>query len=195
MNTGGRIRRTLGMMLATALSLGALAGCVPNGSAVGDSQKSDTAVSHSEEDRASVTVALIGSSDTDADSMAMNAMESGKLKPIYITVSGTDDEQRTAQQGVRDMSQRKADIIIVSGINVTDDTRDAWNEALETARKAGIPVALLNPVSVPDDDVLYAATLTVNDRMSDAVPLADAVVTLINNDAHEREIFVTTMTQ
>ena len=142
-----------------------------------------------------MTVALIGSSDTDADSMAMNAMESGKLKPIYITVSGTDDEQRTAQQGVRDMSQRKADIIIVSGINVTDDTRDAWNEALETARKAGIPVALLNPVSVPDDDVLYAATLTVNDRMSDAVPLADAVVTLINNDAHEREIFVTTMTQ
>ena len=93
------------------------------------------------------------------------------------------------------MSQRKADIIIVSGINVTDDTRDAWNEALETARKAGIPVALLNPVSVPDDDVLYAATLTVNDRMSDAVPLADAVVTLINNDVHEREIFVTTMTQ
>lgn len=195
MNGHGPVRRALGMIFAAMFALGVLTGCVPNGSAVGDSQKSDTTVSHSEEDRASVTVVLIGSSDTDADSMAMNAMESGKLKPIYITVSGTDDEQRTAQQGVCDMSQRRADIIIVSGINVTDDTCDAWDEALETARNAGIPVALLNPVNVPDDDVLYAATLTVNDRMTDAVPLADAVVTLINNDAHEREMFVTTVTQ
>lgn len=189
------MRRMLGMMFAAAFSFGVLSGCVPVGSAVGDSQQSDTTVSHSEEDRASVTVALIGSSDTDADSMAMTAMESGKLKPIYITVSGTDDEQRTAQQGVRDMSQCKADIIIVSGIDVTDDTRNAWNEALETARKAGVPVALLNPVNVPDDDVLYAATLTVNDRMTDAIPLADAIVTLINNDAHEREMLVTTVVQ
>lgn len=195
MNAGGSMRRMLGMMFAAAFSFGVLSGCVPVGSAVGDSQQSDTTVSHSEEDRASVTVALIGSLDTDADSMAMTAMESGKLKPIYITVSGTDDEQRTAQQGVRDMSQRKADIIIVSGIDVTDDTRNAWNEALETARKAGVPVALLNPVNVPDDDVLYAATLTVNDRMTDAIPLADAIVTLINNDAHEREMLVTTMVQ
>ncbi len=195
MNAGGSMRRMLGMMFAAAFSFGVLSGCVPVGSAVGDSQQSDTTVSHSEEDRASVTVALIGSSDTDADSMAMTAMESGKLKPIYITVSGTDDEQRTAQQGVRDMSQRKADIIIVSGIDVTDDTRNAWNEALETARKAGVPVALLNPVNVPDDDVLYAATLTVNDRMTDAIPLADAIVTLINNDAHEREMLVTTVVQ
>ncbi len=195
MNAGGSMRRMLGMMFAAAFSFGVLSGCVPVGSAVGDSQQSDTTVSHSEEDRASVTVALIGSSDTDADSMAMTAMESGKLKPIYITVSGTDDEQRTAQQGVRDMSQCKADIIIVSGIDVTDDTRNAWNEALETARKAGVPVALLNPVNVPDDDVLYAATLTVNDRMTDAIPLADAIVTLINNDAHEREMLVTTVVQ
>ncbi len=195
MNAGGSMRRMLGMMFAAAFSFGVLSGCVPVGSAVGDSQQSDTTVSHSEEDRASVTVALIGSSDTDADSMAMTAMESGKLKPIYITVSGTADEQRTAQQGVRDMSQRKADIIIVSGIDVTDDTRNAWNEALETARKAGVPVALLNPVNVPDDDVLYAATLTVNDRMTDAIPLADAIVTLINNDAHEREMLVTTVVQ
>ncbi len=195
MNAGGSMRRMLGMMFAAAFSFGVLSGCVPVGSAVGDSQQSDTTVSHSEEDRASVTVALIGSLDTDADSMAMTAMESGKLKPIYITVSGTDDEQRTAQQGVRDMSQRKADIIIVSGIDVTDDTRNAWNEALETARKAGVPVALLNPVNVPDDDVLYAATLTVNDRMTDAIPLADAIVTLINNDAHEREMLVTTVVQ
>ena len=145
------------------------------------------------EDRDSLSIAMIGSDDVTADSMAMGAMEAGKLKPVYITVSGTVDAQSTAQQGVRDMVQRKADLIIVAGIDVNEVNAENWNDALETARKAGVPVALLNPIAVPDDNKLYAATMTINDRMADATPLDDAVVAVANNDPHDREMLVTTI--
>ena len=45
---------------------------------------------------------------------------------------------------------------------------------------------------VPKDGKLYAAVLTINDRMADAVPIADAVMTIGNNDPHERDMVVTT---
>ena len=112
---------------------------------------------------------------------------------VYITVSGTVDAQSTAQQGVRDMAQRKADLIIVAGIDVNEANAENWNDALETARKAGVPVALLNPIAVPEDNKLYAATMTINDRMTDATPLDDAVMAVANNDPHDREMLVTTI--
>lgn len=146
------------------------------------------------EDRDSLSIAMIGSDDVTADSMAMDAMEAGKLKPVYITVSGTVDAQSTAQQGVRDMVQRKADLIIVAGIDVNEANAENWNDALETARTAGVPVVLLNPIAVPKDNKLYAATMTVNDRMTDAIPLDDAAVAVANNDPHDREMLVTTIT-
>lgn len=186
-------RRAFFGMTAIALSCVALSGCVPSNAAVGDTQSSDTAVAHSMEDRDSLSIAMIGSDDVTADSMAMGAMEAGKLKPVYITVSGTVDAQSTAQQGVRDMVQRKADLIIVAGIDVNEVNAENWNDALETARKAGVPVALLNPIAVPEDSKLYAATMTINDRMADATPLDDAVMAVANNDPHDREMLVTTI--
>ena len=186
-------RRAFFGMTAIALSCTALSGCVPSNAAVGDTQSPDTAVAHSMKDRDSLSIAMIGSDDVTADSMAMDAMESGKLKPVYITVSGTVDAQSTAQQGVRDMAQRKADLIIVAGIDVDEANAENWNDALETARKAGVPVALLNPIAVPEDNKLYAATMTINDRMTDATPLDDAVVAVANNDPHDREMLVTTI--
>lgn len=186
-------RRAFFGMTAIALSCVALSGCVPSNAAVGDTQSSDTAVAHSMEDRDSLSIAMIGSDDVTADSMAMGAMEAGKLKPVYITVSGTVDAQSTAQQGVRDMVQRKADLIIVAGIDVNEANAENWNDALGTARKAGVPVAFLNPIAVPEDNKLYAATMTINDRMADATPLDDAVMAVANNDPHDREMLVTTI--
>ena len=92
-------RRAFFGMTAIALSCVALSGCVPSNAAVGGTQSPDTAVAHSMEDRDSLSIAMIGSDDVTADSMAMGAMEAGKLKPVYITVSGTVDAQSTAQQG------------------------------------------------------------------------------------------------
>ena len=186
-------RRAFFGMTVIALSCTALSGCVPSNAAVGDTQSPDTAVAHSMKDRDSLSIAMIGSDDVTADSMAMDAMESGKLKPVYITVSGTVDAQSTAQQGVRDMAQRKADLIVIAGIDVDKTNAENWNDALETARKAGVPVALLDPIAVPEDNKLYAATMTINDRMTEATPLDDAVVAVANNDPHDREMLVTTI--
>ena len=186
-------RRAFYGMTAIALLCASLSGCVPSNAAVGDTQSPGTAVAHSMEDRDSLSIAMIGSDDVTADSMAMDAMKAGKLKPVYITVSGTVDAQSTAQQGVRDMAQRKADLIVIAGIDVDKTNAENWNDALETARKAGVPVALLDPIAVPEDNKLYAATMTINDRMSDATPLDDAVVAVANNDPHDREMLVTTI--
>ena len=186
-------RRAFYGMTAIALPCASLSGCVPSNAAVGDTQSPGTAVAHSMEDRDSLSIAMIGSDDVTADSMAMDAMKAGKLKPVYITVSGTVDAQSTAQQGVRDMAQRKADLIIVAGIDVDEVNAENWNDALETARKAGVPVALLDPIAVPEDNKLYAATMTINDRMTEATPLDDAVVAVANNDPHDREMLVTTI--
>lgn len=186
-------RRAFFGMTVIALSCTALSGCVPSNAAVGDTQSPDTAVAHSMKDRDSLSIAMIGSDDVTADSMAMDAMESGKLKPVYITVSGTVDAQSTAQQGVRDMAQRKADLIIIAGIDVDEANAENWNDALGAARKAGVPVALLDPIAVPEDNKLYAATMTINDRMTEATPLDDAVVAVANNDPHDREMLVTTI--
>ena len=186
-------RRAFYGMTAIALLCASLSGCVPSNAAVGDTQSPGTAVAHSMEDRDSLSIAMIGSDDVTADSMAMDAMKAGKLKPVYITVSGTVDAQSTAQQGVRDMAQRKADLIVIAGIDVDKTKAENWNDALETARKAGVPVALLDPIAVPEDNKLYAATMTINDRMTEATPLDDAVVAVANNDPHDREMLVTTI--
>lgn len=186
-------RRAFYGMTAIALPCASLSGCVPLNAAVGDTQSPGTAVAHSMEDRDSLSIAMIGSDDVTADSMAMDAMKAGKLKPVYITVSGTVDAQSTAQQGVRDMAQRKADLIVIAGIDVDKTNAENWNDALETARKAGVPVALLDPIAVPEDNKLYAATMTINDRMTEATPLDDAVVAVANNDPHDREMLVTTI--
>ena len=186
-------RRAFYGMTAIALPCASLSGCVPSNAAVGDTQSPGTAVAHSMEDRDSLSIAMIGTDDVTADSMAMDAMKAGKLKPVYITVSGTVDAQSTAQQGVRDMAQRKADLIVIAGIDVDKTNAENWNDALETARKAGVPVALLDPIAVPEDNKLYAATMTINDRMTEATPLDDAVVAVANNDPHDREMLVTTI--
>lgn len=187
--------RRLAASCAAAVTVLALAGCVPSNAAVGDTQSADEAVAHSTEDRNSLSVAMIGSRDVGADRMAMDAMDAGKLHPVYLPVDGTSDQQATARQGVKDMVQRMVDIIIIAGMNVSNANRADWNDTLESARQAGIPVVLLNPVAAPKEATLYAATMTVNDRMTDATPLADAVVTVANNDPHEREMIVTTITR
>ncbi|ETY72153.1 sugar ABC transporter substrate-binding protein [Bifidobacterium moukalabense DSM 27321] len=178
--------------MLTIMLAASLAACTPPNGAVGDTQSQDSAVAHIGPDRADTEVAFIGSQDIDADGLALDALEQGRFKPIYIPVTGTVDAQQTAMQGVRDMTQRKVDIIIVGGMDVTDSNRGDWQAALRSAREAGIAVALLDPVHAPEDGKLYAATLTVDGRKDDAIPLADAVMTISNNDPHERDMSVTT---
>ena len=173
----GFARRAAAGLLAAVFGISMLAGCTPNNAAVGDTQSAGDAVAHSIKDRNSLDVAMIGSQDEQTDRLTLDAMEAGGLRP----------------QAVEDMAQRMVSIIVISGIDVSGVNHDGWYDTLTTARQAGIPVALLNPIATPTDSTLFAATLTINDRMTDATPLADAVAGIANNDPHDRTILVTTI--
>lgn len=191
----GSARHALAGFLAIACVAPLLSSCTPNNAAVGDARSSEDAVAHIMQDRDSLNVAMVGSRDEQADRMAMDAMDSGGLKPIYLPVNGTIDTQDTAQHGVKDMSQRRVDIIVIAGIDVSGANHDSWYDTLDAPRQAGIPVVLLDPITLPTDSTLFAATLKTNDRMADATPLADAVAGIANNDPHDREILVTTISR
>ena len=162
----GFARRAAAGLLAAVFGISMLAGCTPNNAAVGDTQSAGDAVAHSMKDRNSLDVAMIGSQDEQTDRLALDAMEAGGLRPVYLPVAGTVDMQDTARQAVEDMAQRMVSIIVISGIDVSGVNHDGWYDTLTTARQAGIPVALLNPIATPTDSTLFAATLTINDRMT-----------------------------
>lgn len=199
----------------TALVL-SLAACTPVNRAVGDTQDNPPAVAHDSIHTSDAEVGFVGSADTAADKLAIDAMADDGISVYYASLdsdasdatgtaasdtaadsgaAGTDtaDSDITARQAVADYVARAVDIIIVSGIAVTDANRDAWDQTLGNAKEAGIAIALLNPVSVPDNELLYAATLTVNDRDANAERIGDAVLAVIRDEPHERSIAVTTM--
>ncbi|KAA8823488.1 hypothetical protein EMO92_09910 [Bifidobacterium reuteri] len=218
-------RRIMVVISCTALVL-SLAACTPVNRAVGDTQDNPPAVAHDSIHTSDAEVGFVGSADTAADKLALDAMADDGISVYYASLDsgtadaagtatsdtaadagadgadadgadadGTDaaDSDITARQAVADYVARAVDIIIVSGIAVTDANRDAWEQTLGNAREAGIAVALLNPVSVPDNELLYAATLTVNDRDANAERIGDAVLAVIRDEPHERSIAVTTM--
>ncbi|MBW3089815.1 hypothetical protein [Bifidobacterium miconisargentati] len=129
----------------------------------------------------------------DADDPAGSAggASTGSETEPSVTV---DSAAVTAQQGVNDFVARAVKLVVVSGITVTDVNGQGWNDALTNARNAGIPVVLLNPVAVPENDLLYAATFAVNDRDAEATPISDAAMTIIRDEPHDRTLAVTTNT-
>ena len=62
------------------------------------------------------------------------------------------------------MVTRKATVIMIDGIAVNEKNAEDWDAALQSARKAGVPVILLDPVAPPDDDTLFAVTFTLTGK-------------------------------
>lgn len=91
----GFARRAAAGLLAAVFGISMLAGCTPNNAAVGDTQSAGDAVAHSMKDRNSLDVAMIGSQDEQTDRLALDAMEAGGLRPVYLPVAGTVDMQDT----------------------------------------------------------------------------------------------------
>lgn len=178
------------LVVAACLSLSA---CEPAGKAVGDTHETEPKVAHIGEIRSDVTVGLIGSTSPDLDRMALDQLDAADLSAVYVATTDTDDPTAAACQGVADLIERRASIIVISGIDVTEANADAWDQALHAARSAGFPVALLAPVAPPADESLYAATLTVNDRAATSVPLDQALMTIIDDRPHERNLMVSTL--
>ena len=84
----GFARRAAAGLLAAVFGISMLAGCTPNNAAVGDTQSAGDAVAHSMKDRNSLDVAMIGSQDEQTDRLALDAMEAGGLRPVYLPVAG-----------------------------------------------------------------------------------------------------------
>ena len=184
----GFARRAAAGLLAAVFGISMLAGCTPNNAAVGDTQSAGDAVAHSmkgpQQSRRGHDRLPRRNRPIAWRWMPWRRAGSGRC---ICLVAGTVDMQDTARQAVEDMAQRMVSIIVISGIDVSGVNHDGWYDTLTTARQAGIPVALLNPIATPTDSTLFAATFTINDRMTDATPLADAVAGIANNDPHDRQ--------
>ncbi|PJM79689.1 hypothetical protein [Bifidobacterium scaligerum] len=197
-------RRIMAMLSCTAAVL-SLTACTPVGKAVGDTQEHKPAVAHDLVHPTDVTVGFVGSTDTDVDRMAIDAIADDGLEVAYAaldaeaTASDNDaasadaESTATAQNAVNDFTDRAVKLVIISGMNVTTANQQSWQDTLASPRNAGIPVILLNPVSTPNDELLYAATFVINDRDASATPLADAIMTIIRDDPHGRTIAVTAL--
>lgn len=186
-------QRCLAGALAVVAACLPLSACEPSGKAVGDTQEQDPQVAHVGEIRDDVTVGLVGLANVDLDRMALDQLDAAQLDAVYVATDGTQDPTLAAQQGVADLIERRVSVIVVSGLDMTDATAASWDEALAGARSAGLPVALLSPTSPPADDTLYAAALVVNDRAAESVPLDEALMTIIDDKPHERDIMVSTL--
>lgn len=185
------ITRSLAAAACAAAVLSSAA-CVPPDAAVGDAKETEPRVEHDANRRADTKAALVGSGDIATDRLVLDALDTGGIATVYASVEGMNDTVQTAQDAVLDMVARAVDVVVVSGMAVTDETAQSWDEVLGEARQAGIPVALLNPQQPPDDDTLYAVAWKINDRATDATPIDEALMDVVRDDPHEREIMVTT---
>lgn len=195
-----RMAARVGASLACAAAVLSLAACTPRGTAVGDTQGRAPSPAHVGTMRDDAVIGVVGSATAAADSVVLDAFSDAGIEAVYVSVkdsaSGSSEDSghaaARAQQGVRDMVSRVVNLIVVSDIDVTADA-DGWDAALQDARNAGIPVALLSPVHAPDDERLYAATLAINDRAADTTPIDDAVMAILNDEPHARQITVSTV--
>ena len=182
-------RRGIGIACAAAAVM-SLTSCVPQGKAVGDTQESEPEIAHEGVQRQDIVVGVIGSVDTGLDSDVLNA-STRPVEAPYVSTSMVDDPDAAAQHGVRSMVTRKVSVIMIDGIAVNEKNAEDWDAALQSARKAGVPVILLDPVAPPDDDTLFAVTFTLAGRGDGVTALDDAVVTIVDDKPHPRTMNVT----
>ena len=185
------LARCIGLVLA-ALMLASTVSCAPAGAAVGDDRAGDSSVQSSGVERGDVSIGLVGSYTASADDLVLDAYDSAGLKASYVSLRDTARPVAGAQQAVRDLLSRQVTVIAISGIDASQD-KQGWAAALQSARHAGIPVMLINPIRTPADTRLFAAALTINDRATDAVPIDKATMLVVNDRPHARNMMVTTL--
>ncbi len=154
-------------------------------------RRANRKIAHEGVQRQDIVVGVIGSVDTGLDSDVLNAFNKAGLKAPYVSTSMVDDPDAAAQRGVRSMVTRKATVIMIDDIAVNEKNAEDWDAALQSARKAGVPVILLDPVAPPDDDTLFAVTFTLTGKGDGVTALDDAVVTIVDDKPHPRTMNVT----
>lgn len=189
----GAFVRRVGVVLLVA-ALMPLASCAPGGAAIGDAGSGESDVRSTGMERNDVSIGMVGSHEASADGLVLDAYDHAGLDASYVRLRDSADPVEAGQRAVRDLVSRQVAVIVISGLDVSRDA-DGWNDALNSARTAGIPVILLNPIHEPGDARLYAASFTVNDRATDAAPIDKATMLVVDDRAHERNLMVSTVTR
>jgi ABC-type sugar transport system substrate-binding protein len=216
------------VMLSTTL-----AGCVPKDAAVGNTKTAATNVTHDSVDDSDMLIGVVSAGNADADRGLVDAFDSAGVKTLYAPSSPSGKPSSTAPESFEGFISRPVKAIVVSAIDCsaeraasgnsvqgeadstpshagasrddrhkTDDPQ--WIAALQSARSAGIPVILVDPVRVPSDDRLYAEILTAstsgkkgaesgtigNLASSEVMTLTRAVALAVNDNPHPKHIVV-----
>ncbi len=188
--------RPVTVMVSVALvaSLGLLASCAPGNAAVGDTEGTGTAIHHDSVDRGDIMIGVVGSLDSSADRTVMTAFADERLKAFYAgadrTTNSPERYARSASNDIAAMVDRAVKAIVINRLTMTKATRGIWQQALLSARNAGIPVVLIDARQLPDDARLYAATLTIDDASRHATRLDTIMQQVINDRPHARAVTV-----
>ncbi|MDY4677672.1 hypothetical protein FYJ32_05555 [Bifidobacterium tsurumiense] len=185
------------LMVFVLCMLAITSACTPQGSAVGRTQSdSSTAIHHDGIDRSDMLVGLIGGKNDDAaDANILKSCQTSQLKAVYVSTSDVVSYAQAAQQGMIDLAARPVSVVAVNHLDLqgqTASTQD-WRDAFEQVRQAGIPVVLIDPIDVPQDDTLYAAVFVTDDQSegnaadhdSDSTSLGDALMLVANDNPHD----------
>lgn len=193
----------------TAVMLIVLASCAPGKAAVGHTETAGTAIDHDSVDRSDILIGVVGSADVSSDRQLVDAFASAGLNAFYAAAAdrgNTDsaaadsaaadsgDAGSVGPRSVDDMVGRAVKVIVINRMAMTPSHGDQWLSALRTARNAGVPVVLIDPLQTPQDTRLYAAVLTV-DNDGGTIPLATIVVQVINDRPHVARARVTTVSK
>lgn len=208
--------------VVTALALGTLSACEPQGKAVGDTGRAGDIV-HDGIDINDIHLLVIGSRSAALDAEIIQKCKMANLSASYVSVSNINNPNEAAQQSVRAASEQPVSLILINALDVTsvDDPHnandqlnkkenkqlnkiarnkqnesEAWISALQYARYAGVPVALINPVKAPKDATLYAAIFRVgvgnisHNLAPERSSLLSIVRAIIDNTPHGREVII-----
>lgn len=167
--------------VVTALALGTLSACEPKGKAVGDTGRAGDII-HDGVDINDIHLLVIGSKSEALDDELLRQCKMYGISAAYVSVSDINNPNEAAQQAIRSASEQPVSMIFINSLDVTkldsnsqvskkskesavnkSGESKAWISALQYARYAGVPVAIVNPIKAPKDETLYAATLHMND--------------------------------
>ena len=216
--------------VVTALALGTLSACEPQGKAVGATGRAGDII-HDGIDINDIHLLVIGSKSASLDDAIMQKCKMANLGASYVPVSNINNANEASQKAIRAASEQPVSLILINALDVTsvDEPHNAnnqlnkkenkqlnkiasnkqsesksWISALQYARYAGVPVALVNPVKAPKDETLYAAIFRVGDISNNLAPnssehnnsalkrssLLSIVRAIIDNTPHGREVII-----
>lgn len=146
---------------------------------------------------ANIEVTLIGAANDENSSVEQTLLQAcsrAQMPTTYVSIVQTNSPVESAVTGMKDAADRAVSMIIISGIDAGESAQthdqEQWEQGLSYVRSMGIPVALLEPVSVPSDDALYAAIIRIDKDAHQAAPLVQTLEDIMNNVKHDRDIVV-----